>query len=252
MQAGAAAGAAPLLASLVKNVENDAARAALHGIVAAALTQLAGGSGADGMKAGAAGAVTASLLSERLVSALYGKDVSQLTADEKSLVSNLVTLAGAGVGYAAGGGDVSLAACAVGDSYCSKAMSDMAGKNQAALEATGGLLAGIMLPGKRLPNAGTAIVSDRVAFSTKQLDKKFKHASDFGVITTKKNGDTITQYQTAIKSHLDDKTTYEHGMYLLSPESKVFFNPQTNNVVAVDKSGNFVSGWKLDPQTKQY
>ncbi|MHA1000420.1 colicin D domain-containing protein [Leclercia pneumoniae] len=252
MQAGAAAGAAPLLASLVKNVEIDAARAALHGIVAAALTQLAGGSGADGMKAGAAGAVTASLLSERLVSALYGKDVSQLTADEKSLVSNLVTFAGAGVGYAAGGGDVSLAACAVGDSYCSKAMSDMAGKNQAALEATGGLLAGIMLPGKRLPNAGTAIVSDRVAFSTKQLDKKFKHASDFGVITTKKNGDTITQYQTAIKSHLDDKATYEHGMYLLPPESKVFFNPQTNNVVAVDKSGNFVSGWKLDPQTKQY
>ncbi|GEM_PF-1943283 len=33
-----------------------------------------------------------------------------LTADGKSLVSNLVTLAGAGVGYAAGGGDVSLAA----------------------------------------------------------------------------------------------------------------------------------------------
>jgi len=109
-----------------------------------------------------------------------------------------------------------------------------------------------MLPGKRLPNAGTAIVSDSVAFSTKELDKEFKHASDFGVITTKKNGDTITQYQTAIKSHLDDKTTYEHGTYLLSPESKVFFNPQTNNVVVVDKSGNFVSGWKLDPQTKQY
>jgi len=82
----------------------------LHGIVAAALTQLAGGNGADGLKAGAAGAVTASLLSERLVSALYGKDVSQLTADEKRLVSNLVSIAGAGVGYAAGGEDVSLAA----------------------------------------------------------------------------------------------------------------------------------------------
>jgi len=76
----------------VKNVENDAARAALHGIVAAALTQLAGGNGADGLKVGAAGAVTASLLSERLVSALYGKDVSQLTADEKRLVSNLVSI----------------------------------------------------------------------------------------------------------------------------------------------------------------
>ena len=78
--------------------------------MAAALTQLAGGNGADGLKAGAAGAVTASLLSERLVSALYGKDVSQLTADEKRLVSNLVSIAGAGVGYAAGGEDVSLAA----------------------------------------------------------------------------------------------------------------------------------------------
>ncbi len=60
--------------------------------MAAALTQLAGGNGADGLKAGAAGAVTASLLSERLVSALYGKDVSQLTADEKRLVSNLVSI----------------------------------------------------------------------------------------------------------------------------------------------------------------
>ncbi|WP_422731697.1 VENN motif pre-toxin domain-containing protein [Leclercia pneumoniae] len=78
--------------------------------MAAALTQLAGGNGADGLKAGAAGAVTASLLFEQLVSALYGKDVSQLTADEKRLVSNLVSIAGAGVGYAAGSEDVSLAA----------------------------------------------------------------------------------------------------------------------------------------------
>ncbi|URN98713.1 adhesin [Leclercia adecarboxylata] len=147
---------------------------------------------------------------------------------------------------------MALTSCAAGDSYCSKAMSDLAGKNQAALEATGGLLASIMLPGKKLPSAGTAIVSESVAFSAKQLDKEFKHASDFGVITTKKNGDTIAQYQTAIKSHLDDKTTYEHGTYLLVPESKVFFNPQTNNVVVVDKSGKFVSEWKLDPQTKQY
>ncbi|WP_390254972.1 colicin D domain-containing protein [Brenneria goodwinii] len=124
--------------------------------------------------------------------------------------------------------------------------------NQAALEATGGMLAGIILPGKKVPNVSTGIISESVAFSTKQLDKKFKHAADFDVTTTRKNGDTIAEYQTAIKSHLDNKATYEHGTYLLVPESKVFFNPQTNNVVVVDKSGNFVSGWKLDPQTKQY
>ncbi|TDT00503.1 colicin D [Erwinia rhapontici] len=112
--------------------------------------------------------------------------------------------------------------------------------------------AGILIPGKKIPNIETVIVSDSVAFSAKQLDKKFKHASDFGVVTTKKNGDTIIEYQTAIKLHLDNTKTYEHGTYLLVPGSKVFFNPKTNNVVVVDKTGNFVSGWKLAPQTKQY
>ena len=112
--------------------------------------------------------------------------------------------------------------------------------------------AGILIPGKKIPNIETVIVSDSVAFSAKQLDKKFKHASDFGVVTTKKNGDTIIEYQTAIKLHLDNTKTYEHGTYLLVPGSKVFFNPKTNNVVVVDKKGNFVSGWKLAPQTKQY
>lgn len=168
------------------------------------------------------------------------------------------------------------------DSYCNKALSDLSGKNQAvadkvsalmksetwsavtdtikqasggnqeALEATGGMLASILLPGKKVPEVNVGALSESVAFSAKQLDKKFKHAEDFGVVTTKKNSGTIAEYQTAIKSHLDDKSTYEHGTYLLVSESKVFFNPQTNNVVVVDKSGNFVSGWKLDPQTKQY
>ncbi|ELT0932253.1 hypothetical protein ACX928_06795 [Enterobacter roggenkampii] len=53
LKAGAAAGAAPLLATLVKEQKDPTARAALHGIVAAALTQLSGGSSADGLKAGA-------------------------------------------------------------------------------------------------------------------------------------------------------------------------------------------------------
>lgn len=112
LKAGAAAGAAPLLASLVKEQDNDVARAALHGIVAAALTQLAGGSGSDGMKAGAIGAITASAMTDHLVSALYGKKVSELTADEKRLVSSLVTIAGGFAGAAVTDGDLSMAALA--------------------------------------------------------------------------------------------------------------------------------------------
>ena len=81
---------------------------------------------------------------------------------------------------------MALAACAARDSYCSRAMSDLSGKNQAAadsvkalmssdtwsavkdsvvqaaegnqaaLEATGGMLAGIILPGKKVPHTPNA------------------------------------------------------------------------------------------------
>ncbi|MDM2736342.1 hemagglutinin repeat-containing protein [Citrobacter sp. Ct235] len=112
LKAGAAAGAAPLLASLVAKQDDPTVRAALHGIVAAALTKLSGGSGSDGMKAGAIGAITASAMTDHLVSALYGKDVSQLTADEKRLVSSLVTIAGGLAGATVTDGDLSMAALA--------------------------------------------------------------------------------------------------------------------------------------------
>ncbi|MDQ1212871.1 hypothetical protein QE436_002185 [Pantoea anthophila] len=82
---------------------------------------------------------------------------------------------------------MALAACAAGDSYCSRAIGDLSGKNQAvadsvtvlmqsetwsamadtikqasegnqlALEATGGMLAGIILPGKKVPSALKAV-----------------------------------------------------------------------------------------------
>jgi filamentous hemagglutinin len=101
LKAGAAAGAAPLLASLVKEQKDSTARAALHGIVAAALTQLSGGHGADGLKAGTIGAITASEMTGHLVSALYGdKKPGDLTADEKRLVSSLVSIAGGLAGAA--------------------------------------------------------------------------------------------------------------------------------------------------------
>ena len=111
LKAGAAAGAAPLLASLVKEQKDSTARAALHGIVAAALTQLSGGHGADGLKAGTIGAITASEMTGHLVSALYGdKKPGDLTADEKRLVSSLVSIAGGLAGAAVTDGNLSMAA----------------------------------------------------------------------------------------------------------------------------------------------
>ncbi|WP_167389288.1 VENN motif pre-toxin domain-containing protein [Pectobacterium peruviense] len=91
-----------------------------------------------------------------------------------------------GTDYVADGA-MALASCAVGDGYCNKALSDLAGKNQAAadavkalmksetwsavadtlkqasggnqaaLEATGGILASIFLPGKKVPEFGAVL-----------------------------------------------------------------------------------------------
>ena len=81
--------------------------------MAAALTQLSGGSTADGLKAGAIGAITASAMTDHLVSALYGdKKSSDLTAEEKRLVSSLVSIAGGLAGAAVTDGSVSMAATA--------------------------------------------------------------------------------------------------------------------------------------------
>lgn len=40
-----------------------------------------------------------------------------------------------------------------------------------------------------------------------QLDGKFKYVVDFGVVTTKKNIQTINQFEEAIKSHITTPDT---------------------------------------------
>lgn len=257
-----AAGAAPLLAQMVKQVSqrNEPVRVLLHTLASGLIAKAQGGSAIGG----AAGGLTAGMLSynDALSHLLYGKDASELSADDKMLIANIVTLAGAtaggtvdgsaGVGSGAfagrtelennslsgdyaratvnqaaeslkdkvreklgegttssiangiinaladtgdaalGGADyaadaaMALASCATGDSYCGTALNDLSGKNQAvadsvkalmssdtwsavadtikqasegnqmALEATGGMLAGIILPGKKVPHVPNA------------------------------------------------------------------------------------------------
>ncbi|WP_249357578.1 hypothetical protein [Citrobacter sp. wls619] len=110
------------------------------------------------------------------------------SAIANAIITGLADAGDAALGSADYAADaaMALASCAAGDSYCSKAMSDLAGKNQAvadtvtalmqsetwsavadtvkqaadgnqaALEATGGMLASIMLPGKKVPHTPNA------------------------------------------------------------------------------------------------
>lgn len=51
---------------------------------------------------------------------------------------------------------------------------------------------------------------------------------------------------------MNSTSTVQQGTYGFVKDSKVFFNSVTNNVVIVDRSGNFVTGFKLSPGTQQF
>jgi hypothetical protein len=89
-------------------------------------------------------------------------------------------------------------------------------------------------------------------FTTKQLEKKWKHAVDFGITTTKRNPTTLAEYQAAITGHLDDADTVVKRTYGWVDNSVTHFNPKTNLVVVLDDAGNFITGWKLKPGTPQF
>lgn len=113
-----------------------------------------------------------------------------------------------GMDYAADGA-MALASCAVQDGYCVKALSDLAGKNKAAadtiiglmksetwsavadmvkqsasgnkmaLEATGGMLASIFFPGKKLPDSivNAQKLEDEIE-ALKRIAQNSKNSSD--------------------------------------------------------------------------
>ncbi|WP_289367882.1 hemagglutinin repeat-containing protein [Pantoea stewartii] len=99
-----AAGAAPLLAQMIKQAsgDNDAMRILLHTLASGLIARAQGGSVAGA----AAGGFTAAALgtNDALSKLFFGKEAALLTADEKQLIANIVTLAGAGVGGAVGAG----------------------------------------------------------------------------------------------------------------------------------------------------
>lgn len=51
---------------------------------------------------------------------------------------------------------------------------------------------------------------------------------------------------------MNSPSTIAHGTYGFVKDSKVFFDPQTNNAVILDEKGSFVTGFKLSPGTPQY
>ena len=79
-----------------------------------------------------------------------------------------------------------------------------------------------------------------------QLQAKFKHATDFGIVANFSRV-TSAQYEAAIRSHVTSpKTQIISGTYRGQPVLHYLDSSTRLNVIA-DPSDNYVSGWKLSP-----
>lgn len=102
---------------------------------------------------------------------------------------------------------------------------------------SGGITITILTIGPRKPDLN---------FSAQQLQKKFKHAADFGV-KGNANGANLVKFREAIERHVADPATHMiNGTYRGQPVTH-HVNPTTGVNVIKDAAGNFLSGWKLNP-----
>jgi RHS repeat-associated protein len=83
-------------------------------------------------------------------------------------------------------------------------------------------------------------------FAAKQLQKKFKHANDFGV-SGNYNSANASKFQKAIEDHLANADTKVINGTYRGQSVTHYVNPNTGLNVMKDASGNFLSGWKLNP-----
>jgi hypothetical protein len=88
-------------------------------------------------------------------------------------------------------------------------------------------------------------------FHPRQIQRKFKHALDFGV-TENYNQINAAAFQAALQKHVANKNTQViKGTYRGKP-AMLYVNPNTRQTVIEDALGNFVSGWKLSKEQLQY
>ncbi|ENR8891409.1 type VI secretion system tube protein Hcp [Citrobacter koseri] len=96
----------------------------------------------------------------------------------------------------------------------------------------------------------TAVRFNDFKFSTKQLQKKFKHAIDFGISGTT-NKQNLVSFENAVRKHMDMVDTIKiKGKYRWDSDVCHYFNPSTNLNVMTDFDGNFISGWKLSERQR--
>lgn len=84
-----------------------------------------------------------------------------------------------------------------------------------------------------------------------QLQRKFKHAKNFG-IKGSPNNKTIEAYKKALEEHVRSPETIVKKGTLHKKSVTHYYNPETRVNVIKNSDGKFVSGWKLDEVQHRY
>jgi uncharacterized protein involved in type VI secretion and phage assembly len=85
-----------------------------------------------------------------------------------------------------------------------------------------------------------------IKIDSRQLQKKFKHAGDFG-IDGNWSSTTAGEYEAALQRHVSDPATKVISGTYRGKQAIHYVNPKTGLNVITDSKGTFVSGWKLNP-----
>ena len=118
-----------------------------------------------------------------------------------------------------------------------------------------GLGAGIKLlekifrgSGNKVKDVAKKVKKKPIKISDKQIQKKYKHAKDFG-LPKNYNKQNAEKFKEKIQNHVKDKNTKIIDGIYHGKKVRHHYNDKTGINVIKDADGNFVSGWRLS--TKQ-
>lgn len=85
-----------------------------------------------------------------------------------------------------------------------------------------------------------------IVFSARQLQRKFKHATDFGVAGSYSQ-EQSNRFAQALRAHVENQATLVIQGTYRGEQVTHFVNPQTGLNVIRAADNAFVSGWRLTP-----
>lgn len=89
-----------------------------------------------------------------------------------------------------------------------------------------------------------------VTFSSAKLQKKFKHAADFGVTGNYSKANAL-KFETALRNHVS-KSTHIYRTKISGQSDHVILHLRGNTGAFFNKNGDFISGWKLNTNQLNY